>query len=288
MRVRMCRVGLVVLVASWLGCGDDDGAAVDAGRNDSGATEDAGAIDAGPADAGLDAGTDAGPGVDGGRVEPDFSCLDVPLPTPPDSIAITARIRSNPHGLLEGAHVEVRWRADDSLVFEGDTIADGTVSFEIPTGGAPADVYLVVTADGHATHYLYTGWPLYEDETINFGVFGPEPLPAVADAAHVTIDPSLGMIHLTSRDCALRVIEGAEVFVSPTPEELLYLVGDECFSFVEDLTETGPCGAALALNVPVGRADVTASTADGMAFRMQSVRIEPGALTRITLRPNRP
>ena len=279
--MRVSGWGAAVAAATiWLGaCGDDDSRDADAGR-------DAATADAGDLDGGVDAGTDAGATTDAGTSGPDLDCYDTALPAAPDPMSITAHFHQGGVDIADGT-VQVRWRSDDSLLAEGTSDEEGTFSFSVDTGGVAADVYFVFEATGHPKHFLYTGWPLYEDETINFQIYADEIIDAVSDMTGVEQDAAAGQIHVTARDCSLRPLQDAEFELSSAPELMVYVVGDTCSVVAEDLSQSGACGAAAALNVPPGTVEVSGALVDGPVLHTQSVVVEAGAFTRLTMRPRR-
>src|SRR5688572_11049496 len=119
--------GRALLIAVMLmACGDDDFVGV----IDSGGLADGAASSDGPP------GPDGGAAPDGGPSF-DLTCAGDPLPTTaPAMITLAGRVIDLD---AAGVAVELHRVADDELLGEATTAADGRFSFAVATGGEPID-----------------------------------------------------------------------------------------------------------------------------------------------------
>ena len=225
---------------------------------------------------------------DNGENWSSLGCLDVPLPAAPDPMEITVRALDfgAQTGGIEGATVSLVRRDTGAVVDTGTTDEDGEAIFSIATGGAAADVYFEFEAVGFPSTLSYTGWPLFEDEKINYALANTDFVAAVATAAGATLDATKGHIVVTARDCDLAPLEDAEF--EATGGWHHYTAGEDCVTLVSDLSQTNKCGRMISINVEPGVRTVSGSVINGAEFRTQDVVVVAGGITWVTMRPDRP
>ena len=261
-------------------CGGDD-----SGNGDVDASADA------TTDATIDASSDATAtdATADAQLEPALECLGEPFPTVPASIDITVALRTRGDGSdnYEGSTITVYKRSDDAVVESKVADANGEATFTLETGGAPLDVYFGFEIEEHPDWYAYTAWPLFESEKIGFAVSTAEFVNQVVALTGATPDPEKGHLLVTARDCDLRPLEDAELTLTADFETLEYPVGEDCDTIVSDLSQTGSCGQMLAANVEPGSATLSGGIPNGPQLWTQQVVIKAGAVTRLSMRPDR-
>jgi hypothetical protein len=113
-------------------------------------------------------------------------------------------------------------------------------------------------------------------------VVSKDVLAQLGAAAGVALAPDAGVIIAAVRDCAGKPLEGISVTASQSQALRFYIVNNLP---VLNTTATGAQGAVGFANVPASTVALTATTASGRTFPPVSVRVQPGTLSLVELRP---
>lgn len=188
----------------------------------------------------------------------DFSCNNVAWPaTAPDPLSLVGRV-TDPVGAVNvgNAAVEIRKRADDSLVVGGTAATNGIFAFNIVTGGTAPAIYRKASAAGHLDGYTYDPYPPFDTNHPNRDVYTPtaEHRDTFYAAAGIAADPAKSTVLVEIFDCLDLQVYGATID-APGAAKVIYLDDSGAPSTAQ--LSTGSPGIAVALNVPVGAADIT-------------------------------
>lgn len=251
----MIRFGVIAALAAVTACGDDDG-----DDNNNGQIDAPVAIDAAPADAPIDGGP-----IDATPVQYDYSCAANPAPTVAPGTIVASGIVAE-QGLsgstpVNGATAEAV-SSGGAVVDTAITGANGAFSLDIPTGNAPFDGHLRLTATGLRRTLLFPPAPLALSLTdapavmVSNTTFG-----FVSSLGEAPQDDTVnGALLVVVSDCTGELVGDAVVTVTQNGTA----VGD-----VIDLGALLP-GTYAVLNVPAGAAVVNAAY-DGHTFRAHTV-----------------
>lgn len=189
----------------------------------------------------------------------DFSCSATPWPTTaPDPLSLVARVKDPLDATNVGnANVEIRRRADDSLVVMGtSTSPQGIYAFNVATAGTPPVIYRKATISGRLDGYTYDPYPPFDTNHPQRHVYAPTPASrdALYAAAGVTPDPAKSTVMVEVFDCLDLQVYGATID-APGAEKVVYL--DDNGTPNSAQPSTGSPGIALVLNAPTGEATIT-------------------------------
>jgi hypothetical protein len=267
----------------WLapGCGgdegSDDGSAGNAGTNVvGGATGDGGepaSSSGGTSGTGTDTGGASGAGA---RPPEPLDCLGEPLPeTVPDNVVLSGLVTTWSNVIIDGAEVEALAVSDDGLLSDDTSALNGSYELTVPTGGAPLDAYLRVSAEGSVDSYVYPPMPFVADDEPDLSLITADLRAGVADEAGVSLEADKGLLYVLVLDCNGDPVEGATVTTNPPGEQLSYTEG---FVPSPDRTSTDGSGAAYIFNLPPGDVEVHA-TVDGYALREHTIEVRADVMT---------
>jgi len=211
----------------------------------------------------------------GGALPETLDCLGDPLlETAPDNVVISGLVTTLGNVIINGALVEGRAASDDGLLGDDTSALNGSYELTVPTGGAPLDAYLYVSADGSVDSYVYPPIPFVDDDELDVPLITSALRTGIADEANVTLEADTGVLYVFVRDCNGDPVEGATVTTNP-PGDLSYTAG---FVPAPDATSTDGSGAAYIFNLPPGNVEVDA-TIDGYSLREHTIDVRANVMT---------
>jgi hypothetical protein len=176
---------------------------------------------------------------------------------------------------VEGVVVEAYREGDPAVVAMATSVADGTYTIVVQTGGVALDGYLLAKHSPHKNTYLYPPAPLIADTNaatvllLTQGTFD-----AVEALTRVTQDTSKGFIGIMVVDAANMPVAGATVSSSPAGVVKYNSGGAPS----EDAAMTDTDGIAFIFNVGPGTVNVSASKS-GSTFNPHPLNARAGEIT---------
>jgi len=188
----------------------------------------------------------------------EFTCAGVAWPTTaPDPLSLIARVKDSIGGVnVVGAAVEIRKRSDDTVLVMDTSATGGIFAFNIATAGTAPAIYRKATLAGHLDGYTYDPFPPFDTNHPQRHIY----VPTAANrdtyyaAAGITSDPAKSTVLVEIFDCIDIQVYGATI-EAPGAAKIIYLDDSGAPSAAQ--FSTGSPGIAVALNVPVGAADIT-------------------------------
>jgi hypothetical protein len=212
----------------------------------------------------------------------DVACLGQPPPPEPGPTTLAGIVMALEDYVaspLANAAVELRRRADDTLVASATSGEDGR--FEMGLDG-PVAAYFVVAAAGALPTYTYLEAPVPHSVTL-------VPIIPVAEAerwyadAGATFTPDARTLLAGIYDCQGAAVPGATLAVAPAGDATVYFDADADPGQWEPALDGTTNGFAMV----TGAAATTAATAHlgAAAFPAESVPVRAGAMTLLQLSP---
>ena len=169
--------------------------------------------------------------------------------------------------------------------------ANGTATVTVPTVGAGFDGYFELSAPGFLPVLLYLNQPIASPQPFWFTMVTKEMMEGAFVGTPVA-DLSRGMIGASALDCAYNP-QGGAVFSIGTADASTVLGHGlpraNAETFVPDTVDpaltSSQAGAFTALNVPVGKTNISVKTLDGQAIADLDVWSRAGGLTFAILLP---
>jgi hypothetical protein len=152
--------------------------------------------------------------------------------------------------------------------------------FSLPQGFSG---FFQIGSDGTLPALYFLPRPIVAD-TIGWNptVISQDVLAQLAAAAGVSLDATSGVVIASVRDCAGAPVEGAMVSASHDQPIRFYIVNNLP---VLSAIETSAQGAVGFVNVPATTIAVNGVSRSGRAFAPVSVRVKPGSLSLVEIRP---
>lgn len=194
--------------------------------------------------------------LDPTRSPDETSCLRIPIErTVTATLSFDVPVRSSAGG---PATIEVRDQADDQLLATVTTPAIGpgltnTSRVQVPSGGQPRDLYLVIRSTGHLTEVVHFNAPRRDTTRVPINLVTQANLEATLSNLGLSYDPAQGQAFLRALDCESPA-GGITIETSTTAGRVVYsgLLDNRCVPD-DTLTNTDPiCGSASWYAVPTG------------------------------------
>ncbi|MBK8259346.1 MAG: hypothetical protein IPK82_42665 [Polyangiaceae bacterium] len=233
----------------------------------------------------------------GACVPSDVSCLGSVVWDPPANADAEVTIAASDFitlGPLPGAIVKACSK-DDAMcaapIAQATADAGGIAKVTVPTVGAGFDGYFEVTSAGSLPTLMYINQPVIAPLEL-FTFLGP--LDVVNDlfVSPVSIDPSRGFFSGSVFGCTGDYLGGAVFSIEPADASTV--LGHALPSFtapvllpntIDPALTSSQAGGYAAVNVPVGKAKVTATTIDGKVVADLDVWSRAGTATVTILSP---
>jgi len=188
----------------------------------------------------------------------DFSCNNVAWPvTAPDPLSIVARVKDPIDGAyVIGANVEIRRPSDDMVLVMGTSAAGGIFAFNIATAGTAPAIYRAAKLAGRLDGYTYDPYAPFDTNRPQRDIYAPTAAnrDSYYTAAGIASDPAKSTVLVEIFDCLDLQVYGATI-EAPGSAKVIYLDDNGTPSAAQ--VSTGSPGIAVALNVPVGAAQIT-------------------------------
>jgi hypothetical protein len=231
---------------------------------------------AGPEAAAPDAAAEAEAGID------PFACLGQPLPTTAPATlqigGITADINQMP---IDAVDVQAFIGASTTAAAMTTSVANGTYSLTVSTGGTPVDGYLRASKNGLIDTFFYAPSPVAASTNQAILLLATvQSFTFLAGLANVTPDPTMGTLVVGIVDCLGRPVAGATVDVQPAGTTR-YLRNAMPSTAAADTDATG---LAAVFNVPAGSVTVGAS-AGARTLRQHVLNVRANVLTSTSVVP---
>lgn len=180
-----------------------------------------------------------------------YDCHNVHTPaTAPDPVTISGTVQVAVTGQpVAGASVTL---FEAGLSLPPMTVgADGKYSFQVRTGGVPANVHLQVTNNAFLTTVFYPAEAITKDIVIDPLMFTSEIATDVTSHMGImNLDPAKVLLLITVVDCNETPVAGATVTASPLGDPIHYFVDNPSPSPDPNATRTDKAtGSAVAANV---------------------------------------
>lgn len=161
-----------------------------------------------------------------------------------------------------------------------DVAAGIQYAFPLPQGFSG---YFQINGDGALPALYFVPRPVVAD-TIGWSptIISKEVLAQLATAAGTSLDPASGVVIASIRDCNGMPIEGATVTASEKQVLRYYIVNNLP---VLSAMETSAQGAVGFASVPASTIALNGVSKSGQAFAPVSVRVKPGSLSLVEMRP---
>jgi hypothetical protein len=213
-----------------------------------------------------------------------FGCEGAPLPTTaPATITISGTIIDDDLGVpISGANLIVRSRITDAIVTVTTSNAAGAFSFNVSTGGIPADIYMnVIRSPAYIQSDFAPASPFAGDATVTVPMLSPSRLSALSAVGAGNQTSGKGYIRLVVEDCDGNPVAGATAMSVPAATPVRYNSGGSPNS---STTSTDTDGIAHLFNATPGSVAVDASKSS-IAFREHDVPVEGDIVTVTVVAP---
>ncbi|MCA9672166.1 MAG: prolyl oligopeptidase family serine peptidase [Myxococcales bacterium] len=220
-------------------------------------------------------------------IKPDTSCSSTPFPS---SVATTLALDGTVRGENGpiAATIAVHDAASGLELDRVTTGSDGAYSLQVDTGGKPLAVYFRMTASGHVETLRYFGYPLTDNVTSPQLMWSTALAASYAQSGGVTVDAAKGQLRVGGRDCDRKLVRaGAKLVTTPAAPDVGYETGGGCDVLDASASASTNCTFIAAYNLDPGDVEVDLSYA-GVTFAKQTVKTIAGAMTWVTLQPERP
>lgn len=226
--------------------------------------------------------------LDPSRSPDESSCLRVPIErTVTATLSFDVPVRSSAGG---PATIEVRDEANDQLLASVTTPAIGagltnTSRLQIPSGGQPRALYLVIHSAGHLSEVVRFNAPRRDTTRVPVNLLTLATLQANLTSLGLTYEPTQGHAFLRALDCESPA-GGVVIQTSTTAGRIVYsgLLDNRC---VPDgaLSNTDPiCGSASWYAVPTGAYRLSYQLA-GAPLETRPLPIVAGVINHLVIDP---
>ena len=228
---------------------------------------------------------DAAPSVD--AMPPNLSCMGIADPTTAvDPLVLSGSIMDlvSKSG-IDGAAMEAFQISDDALLASGATMADGTFSLSIPTGGTALDAYAKASKAGYADTYFFPGYPTAMGASgLQLVMAAPDQVGFIYLLGGVARQEGTATALTVVVDCAGQFVKGAQVALDPPAGKIAYL-REGTTAIDSTSTETASDGVAIGMNVPVSTDMTLSATWNGHAFRSHKIKTRANAVVLTIIHP---
>lgn len=226
--------------------------------------------------------------LDPTRSPDETSCLRVPIErTVTATLSFDVPVRSSAGG---PATIEVRDEANDQVLATVTTPAIGagstnTARLQVPSGGQPRGLYLVIQSAGHLTEVVRFNAPRRDATRVPVNLLTQSNLEANLSSLGLSYDPSEGQAFLRALDCE-GPAGGVVIDTSTTAGRLVYssLLDNRCVPDGALSNTDAICGSASWYAVPTGAYPLSYQLS-GAQLQTRPLPIAAGVINHLVIDP---